>query len=132
EALNGNGGGDSLFGDAGNDALVGGAGNDTRAGGAGSDTFVYSAGADAVTDFTRAEGDKVDLTTIGGVSNLVDLLSRASQVGSGTVMGFSTGDSLTLANVAKSSLVANDFLFTSPLEAAGSIRLVQAGSFYAM
>jgi Ca2+-binding RTX toxin-like protein len=132
DALNGNGGADSLFGDAGNDRLVGGAGNDTLAGGAGSDTFVYSAGADAVTDFTRAEGDKVDLTTIGGVSNLADLLSRASQVGSDTVIGFSTGDSLTLANVAKSSLVANDFLFTSPLEAAGSIRLVQAGSFYAM
>jgi Ca2+-binding RTX toxin-like protein len=56
----------------GNDYLLGGRGADTLSGGAGADTFLYigtihslvGAGADRITDFSHAQGDKIDLAQI--------------------------------------------------------------------
>lgn len=73
---------DSLFGGAGNDFLSGDRGNDTISGGAGADTFHVFAGSgvDRITDFNRAEGDKVLVftgqtytVTQSGADVLVDL-----------------------------------------------------------
>ncbi|BAZ32395.1 hypothetical protein NIES4074_49000 [Cylindrospermum sp. NIES-4074] len=62
-----------LFGNAGNDTLVGGFGKDRLSGGAGADRFVFnslSEGGDLITDFTRAEGDKIQVSKVGfGASN---------------------------------------------------------------
>ena len=64
---------DRLFGGSGNDFLVGGAGKDQLAGGLGADQFVFTnrldtgagpAGRDVITDFNRAQGDKIDLSAI--------------------------------------------------------------------
>jgi len=132
DTLYGGPGNDTLFGDAGNDRLDGGPGNDTLTGGPGSDTFVYETGADTVTDFSHAEGDKIDLTAIGGVASLADVMARATQAGANTVFDFGSGNTLTLNNVVENSLGANDFVIAVPLEAAGSVRLVQLGSSYAM
>jgi Ca2+-binding RTX toxin-like protein len=72
---------DSLSGGAGKDDLSGGAGNDTLAGGLGADLLNGAAGADrfdfdaiaetpinasrdTVSDFSHAEGDRIDLSTI--------------------------------------------------------------------
>jgi len=79
-------GNDRLFGSAGNDVIVGGAGNDTIGGGAGSDSLTGGAGADLfdfrsigqvrgdgteiITDFTRSQGDKIDLSAIDANSTL--------------------------------------------------------------
>lgn len=54
---------DRLFGDAGNDTLDAGWGNDTLTGGTGADRFVFRTGGanDVVTDFNRAQGDKIVL-----------------------------------------------------------------------
>jgi Ca2+-binding RTX toxin-like protein len=76
----GGSGADSLTGDTDNDSLSGGTGNDTLAGGAGIDTlsggwnadrFVFSAQdlvtqgqTDRITDFSRAAGDRIDLSGI--------------------------------------------------------------------
>jgi Ca2+-binding RTX toxin-like protein len=81
ENVNGGKAGDTLIGSAvsnllagyeGNDALQGGGGRDFLAGGAGADRFVYAAvgdsavgaNADRITDFSRAQGDKIDLSAI--------------------------------------------------------------------
>jgi Ca2+-binding RTX toxin-like protein len=71
----GNGGNDTLNGGAGNDKLYGGAGKDTLTGGAGKDSFVFDtapAGSDTITDFSRAEGDKIQFSkaAFAGFSHL--------------------------------------------------------------
>ena len=73
DKVEGGAGIDVLFGDGGSDVLVGGADRDTLTGGAESDRFVFSAAsdsgvgyakADLITDFSSAQGDKIDLSAI--------------------------------------------------------------------
>jgi Ca2+-binding RTX toxin-like protein len=78
--LRGGTGNDTLGGRPGNDVLTGSLGKDTQTGGLGADRFdfnaladtVKGANGDVVTDFSRVQGDKIDLigidanTTIGG------------------------------------------------------------------
>ncbi|MGO4129838.1 calcium-binding protein, partial [Inquilinus sp. YAF38] len=81
ENLSGSQGSDSLYGDAGanvlqgwngNDLLVGRVGHDTLTGGAGADHFTFAAlgdsvvgaNADRITDFSHAQGDRIDLAGI--------------------------------------------------------------------
>jgi Ca2+-binding RTX toxin-like protein len=70
DSISGGAGNDTIFGDAGNDILSGNTGTDSLAGGAGADIFRFSSvndsnlaagGRDRVADFSRLEGDKVDL-----------------------------------------------------------------------
>ncbi|MFB0768878.1 type I secretion C-terminal target domain-containing protein, partial [Aeromonas salmonicida] len=69
DTLYGGAGNDTLSGGLGNDILVGGLGNDILKGDAGADTFTWLQGdttggtiaKDYVVDFSRAEGDKLDL-----------------------------------------------------------------------
>ena len=61
-----------LVGNAGNDVLIGLGGRDALAGGAGADRFTYGsvgqspvgAGSDQITDFSHAQGDRIDLVSI--------------------------------------------------------------------
>ena len=58
-------GNDTLSGGAGDDALYGGDGTDTLTGGKGKDAFVFNSaptGPDTITDFSRADGDKIQLS----------------------------------------------------------------------
>jgi T1SS-143 domain-containing protein len=68
DAIKGGSGADTLIGGDGDDILIGGLGNDTLTGGEGADTFVFAevgAGhADLITDYSFAEGDKIDLTAL--------------------------------------------------------------------
>ncbi len=81
ENVNGSQGGDTLIGGSGanalngyegNDVLGGGAGKDALTGGIGADRFVYAsiaesvvgANADRITDFSHAQGDRIDLSLI--------------------------------------------------------------------
>ncbi|MCA6124196.1 hypothetical protein J6500_20200 [Bradyrhizobium sp. WSM 1704] len=100
--------------DNGNDVLDGGAGADTLTGGLGRDTFVFSVGGgnDTVTDFVGGAGvvDRISLVGIGFIHNFTEALSVATQVGADTVFNFD-GDLLTLKNVTKANLVADDFAF---------------------
>jgi Ca2+-binding RTX toxin-like protein len=72
DGLAGNAGANTLQGWNGNDALVGGGGKDTLTGGAGADRLYFSAlgdsvvgaNADRITDFSRAQADRIDLTAI--------------------------------------------------------------------
>ena len=76
DRLSGSGGNDTLLGGAGYDALMGGDGDDRLLGGSEGDVLIGGAGADAfmfasvsdgndrIQDFSRAQGDKIDLSAI--------------------------------------------------------------------
>ena len=89
---------DIIFGGDGNDWISGDLGDDTITGGAGADTFHIFAqsGLDLVTDFTRAEGDRV---FIGDGSRY-----SVTQVGADVVIDLVGGARMVLANVQLSSL----------------------------
>jgi len=91
DVIRGLGGGDWLLGGAGNDILEGGGGVDVLTGGSGADLFRYVSFADAalatqrtedgsswweylqpevITDFNRAEGDRIDLSWIDARADL--------------------------------------------------------------
>ncbi|MBR8826811.1 MAG: FG-GAP repeat protein [Gomphosphaeria aponina SAG 52.96 = DSM 107014] len=66
--LTGLGGNDQLVGKAGKDILTGGTGKDILTGGTGGDRFNYnfpSEGIDTITDFKKAEGDKIYISATG-------------------------------------------------------------------
>lgn len=95
---------DVLFGGAGDDYLSGDRNNDTISGGAGADTFAThgEAGLDLVTDFNRAEGDRVQLNP--GTQYTV------SQVGADTVIDMVGGGKMVLVGVQMSTLTG-DWIF---------------------
>jgi Ca2+-binding RTX toxin-like protein len=145
DALTGGDGNDTLVGGSGNDTLNGGQGMDTLTGGTGSDVltggadadnFVFGSGDsaagppfDEITDFTREQGDKINVSGIdaidGGSGNLFTFIGAdafngvagelhyVAGIGQVTVEGDTNGDgaadfSITVLGVA--SLVAEDFI----------------------
>jgi Ca2+-binding RTX toxin-like protein len=106
----------ALTGSSFNDVLEGGGpAASVLTGGLGADTFVYSQGDGAVTitDFSDAQGDRIDVRLLYGFTTLSQVLANATQQGADTVISFGGGDSLTLQNVAATSLLVSDFLFGS-------------------
>jgi Ca2+-binding RTX toxin-like protein len=104
-------GDDVLNGGKGNDKLVGGGGDDTLTGGQGKDVFVFgpSSGDDHITDF--AKQDVIALHGIAGVDDFGDL--NILNVGGSAVIGWGTGDSITLDGYKASKLSAADFSFAA-------------------
>ena len=120
----------------GKDVISGGVGADDLFGGAGADTFVYSSlkdstvaasGRDNIYDFSRAEGDRIDLRLIdavsGGGDNAFVLVNQFSKIagqltakfagGATLVQGDVNGDGVadfSINVVSKTALVAGDFL----------------------
>ncbi|MBR0830454.1 VCBS domain-containing protein [Bradyrhizobium manausense] len=116
DVLYGEGGNDVIYGGSGNDLIDGGIGNDILTGLAGADTFVFAVhdGADQITDFSHAQGDRIDLTGVAGaIGSIADIQSHAQQVGADTVITFGGGDTLTLTNVTLGGLVDGDFIFAT-------------------
>nr|WP_321237774.1 retention module-containing protein [uncultured Tolumonas sp.] len=74
DSLTGDNGVNNISGGAGNDTLIGGLGNDILTGGTGADIFRWTADdintasgapfSDTITDFSRTEGDKLDLSDV--------------------------------------------------------------------
>ncbi|MCC7036772.1 MAG: type I secretion C-terminal target domain-containing protein [Alphaproteobacteria bacterium] len=92
-AITGNANANTLSGLGGDDILDGGIGADTLTGGAGADIFTFTAtdGAyDTVTDFSRAQGDKIDIADLlTGFDPLTDDITqfvRIDTVGTGSVL----------------------------------------------
>ena len=128
-------GNDTLIGGAGNDVLIGGPGADTLTGGAGADRFTFSVGdlsadpakTDTITDFSRSDGDKIDLTGFDGggasIFSFIGIGAFMKHAGelridtSGTnqiIYGDLNGDGIAdfAINVSKGSgtLIASDFI----------------------
>jgi VCBS repeat-containing protein len=82
---------DILRGEGGNDNLMGGGGSDRLIGGLGSDVFIFqnandsvAAVRDLIEDFSRAEGDKIDLSAFVGLE-WVGELSAPDELGANQV-----------------------------------------------
>ena len=84
----GNAGNNTLDGNGGNNILIGGLGVDTMRGNLGADTFDFNAileslagtSRDIVTDFSTAQGDKIDLSTIDANSTLINDQAFATDI----------------------------------------------------
>ncbi|MGK9170770.1 S8 family serine peptidase [Inquilinus limosus] len=78
ENVNGSKGADTLTGNGGANVLNGLAGKDVLTGGAGADRFAFAvpgdsvvgANSDRITDFSRSQGDKIDLSSIDAVGTI--------------------------------------------------------------
>ncbi len=114
DTLIGDAGDNELRGGLGADVLNGGPGNDTLTGGPGPDTFVFAPGydADTVTDFSTADGDRIDLSGFSDIHTLAQAQARGTQVGSDTVFNFGNGDTLTLTGVLLSGLKGINFVLS--------------------
>ncbi len=85
----GSGGNDVLVGGAGDDVLAGGAGSDSLTGNGGADRFVFGLGdlaadpskSDRILDFSRVEGDKIDLSAFDA-DDAAGVLDAFSFIGS--------------------------------------------------
>ena len=118
DTLDGGIGNDQLFGGAGNDILIGGDGNDwlrgewgqdTLTGGAGADVFFYgkneggtwAGNADTITDFSQAEGDRIDLSSLDAIAgnagnDAFTFIADAAFSGTAGELRYSTDGSRTL------------------------------------
>ena len=107
----------ALIGSAGADTLTAATtGASTLTGGGGADTFRDLSGAASVTitDFSHAQGDKLDLRALTQFTSAADVLAATEQVGANTVIHAGPG-TITLDNVTASTLTAADFqLGSSP------------------
>jgi serralysin len=104
-----------IVGGGGANTLTGGAGNDILVGGAAADFFVYAPnwGHDTITNFVAA-GTAHDIIKIDHTifADWASLLAASSQSGSDTIMTADSDNTITLKNVAATSLQAADFQFT--------------------
>jgi Ca2+-binding RTX toxin-like protein len=116
DIITGNGSGNTLEGQGGNDVLDGRGGSDVLTGGNGSDIFVYDGvGNDRISDFNRADADRIDLRAFSSVHSMNDFV-----VSTGPVNGVANSTIITFAGAtlglqgydsAAHPLQASDFVF---------------------
>jgi Ca2+-binding RTX toxin-like protein len=110
-----------FFGRAGNDRIDGGQGDDVLAGGAGADVFEFIArpahflpavdtGFDRITDYSKAEGDLINLRGHHEVTDFATLRGDARQVGSDTLIRLGE-DTIVVEDLTLSELSAGMFVF---------------------
>lgn len=117
---------DSLYGRTGNDELIGGTGVDGLFGGGGADTFVFDAtneslttNPDVIGDFSHAEGDTIQLSSIGSFS----FLGTSAFTGAGNEIRYgSDGSGNTLVHVDTNGDSVDDMV----IKLIGNISLVSS------
>ncbi len=102
-----------IMGGSSDDTLTSGAENDMLTGGAGSDTFVFvkDHGHDKILDFDSAH-DRIDLSALAEFKNLAAVQAATQDVSGSAVITTSADHTITLANITKSSLQTDDFVFS--------------------
>jgi Ca2+-binding RTX toxin-like protein len=114
-ALTGGAGDDRLEGREGNDILNGGLGADILIGGSGNDAFVFASGfgVDVVHDFAAGAGiaDVLRLSLGTAFDTYTEIMAVTAQNGADSVITISPGNTITLKNITKTALVADDFVF---------------------
>ncbi|MGY8662688.1 Ig-like domain-containing protein [Bradyrhizobium sp. UFLA05-109] len=112
----------TINGTSGADILFGGTGNDLLTGGAGSDFFVISKGygSDTISDFQAGTGGDVLRVQNYGFGTFANFMSAAKQMGADVVVTLSSSETLTLQNVALSSLTAANVVLDNPLPVSAS------------
>ena len=103
-----------IFAASGNDEINGSAGTDRFSGGAGADIFKFDAsdGVTTIIDFSRSEGDKIDISTFGLVdfTSLQSLISAHGQASRDTKITLDSDTILYLEDIIASDLVNSDFI----------------------
>jgi Ca2+-binding RTX toxin-like protein len=117
DSLDGGAGTDALSGGVGDDALSGASGDDTLSGGAGNDSLVFASGfgKDIVSDFAAGTGvgDVIEFQGLGtAFDTFAEILAVSAQIGANTVITIDVANTITLQNVARTTLVADDFRFS--------------------
>ncbi|MCU7846963.1 MAG: type I secretion C-terminal target domain-containing protein [Candidatus Thiodiazotropha sp. (ex Lucinoma kastoroae)] len=109
DLLDGGTGVDYLFGGVGADTLIGGIGNDRIYGGHGSDEFIFGAGFgdDYIYDFEV--GEKLNLSSIGSITDINNLTIAAS--GAHTLITVGTEGSILVYDIDSSYWTNSDFVF---------------------
>lgn len=124
DTIRGDAGINELFGNAGDDVLIGGAGKDLTVGNAGADRFVFANGdvsatardADLIGDFSRAEGDKIDLSgldanvTVAGDQAFTFIGTAAFSGAAGELRVETIGGQLVLAGDHDGDKIADGFV----------------------
>ncbi len=132
----GGSGDDVITGNAEDNVLTGNAGDDTLTGGAGADRFVYASadtGHDRITDFTAGE-DRIDFTGLGVAFADLTVAQGTGAEAAHTVVSWTGAggvrQSVTLENVAASSVGASDFLFdgTAPAVSVADAAVTEGGT----
>ncbi|MGV1908195.1 hypothetical protein [Agrobacterium cavarae] len=112
----GNGSNNVLVGNTGNNILNGGAGSDVITTGSGNDVIVFKPnfGLDTVTDFQAGAGsaDVLEFDT-SLFADFEAVLAAAAQVGNDTVITYDASNTVTLKNVALTSLHDDDVRFVA-------------------
>ncbi|KQM32530.1 hypothetical protein ASE62_13140 [Rhizobium sp. Leaf202] len=114
--INGTSGDDTLSGTSLNDVVSGGLGNDTITTGAGDDVIVFKPnfGLDTLTDFQAGAGSADVLEFDASLfADFEDVLAAAAQVGDDTVITYDANNTVTLKNVALTSLHDDDVRFVA-------------------
>ncbi|HEX8666087.1 MAG TPA: cadherin domain-containing protein [Beijerinckiaceae bacterium] len=114
--LSGSDGNDIIGGDEGNDTIFAGSGSDYLVGGSGDDHFIFDGAfqSSVVVDFTPGPGvSGHDVIQFGpGVfTGFDDMMAHAIQSSTSVLITTDGGAALTLVNVQKTSLTADDFAF---------------------
>jgi Ca2+-binding RTX toxin-like protein len=113
ENLTGGSGNDTLTGNTLANRLDGGGGDNSLTGGGGADVFVYASShdTDTITDFSKAQGDKIDLSGLN-IRSFTELSTgHMAQNGSDTEISDGSGDILILKGVTMDDLTAAQFDF---------------------
>jgi Ca2+-binding RTX toxin-like protein len=112
----GTSGNDVLAGTAGDDVFHGDSGNDTITTGAGDDIIIFKPnfGLDIVTDFQSGAGSADVLEFDNSLfSDFEDVLAAAAQIGNDTIITYDAANTVTLKNVALTSLHDDDVRFVA-------------------
>jgi Ca2+-binding RTX toxin-like protein len=116
EFVGGTDGNETITGTSGNDRVLAGLGNDTITTSGGNDTIVFRAdfGKDSITDFQAGAGslDVIELAN-SLFTDFEDVLASAAQVGNDTLITYDAQNTITLKNVALTSLHQDDFRFVA-------------------
>ncbi|WP_164736472.1 calcium-binding protein [Rhizobium vallis] len=114
--VGGTSGNDTVTGTTGADNIHAGMGDDTLIGLAGDDAFVFRPGFghDTINDFV-AGAQSVDIIDLSNdlFADFASVMAAATQVGADTVIAHDSNTSITLKNVALTSLHQDDFRFTA-------------------
>jgi Ca2+-binding RTX toxin-like protein len=106
---------DIIYGNTGANVIMGGAGNDTMWGGASGDWFSAwtGSGADVISDFltSGAAHDTLVLSLGTAFDTFAEVYAASTQSGVNTIITIDANTSITLQNVTRTSLIANDFYF---------------------
>ncbi len=101
------------------DVLQGGSSDDTMTGGTGADTFVFDeeSGADTITDFSAAQGDKIDLTAFTASITWQQLQSKITTITDPNDPNTVTGVQIDLSDFGGGTITLNGITSVSDLTA---------------